>query len=374
MEEFLRLTKPKIPDLSLVSKYFQKSVDARWYTNFGPCYEELKSKIEDRTGADQVLLVANATIALELVLKVTKKNLGKNSKRKFVITPSYTFAATTTSILSAGLFPIFVDVDLDDWHAAVEDVRAIATQHSESVACLLLCSTFGTTPSKEKLDEWKESATDIGVPLFIDVAAGFGANFDLNQNEVGIADATIYSMHATKAFAVGEGGIIAGKSELIDSCKRLSNFDFDIDRNFTEFGTNGKISEIMCATGLVVLDNYSETLINRRRVASMFKASLVELEKIKFQNGSDFSTWQSLYLRILDERRFHEVLKELKDSQIEFRRDWSNPTHKSIRSEISTNLHNTDVLAASCLTLPLWEEMEEAHVQRISQALIRALT
>jgi dTDP-4-amino-4,6-dideoxygalactose transaminase len=374
MEEFLRLTKPKIPDLTLVSKYFQKSVDARWYTNFGPCYEELRSKVEDRTGAEQVLLVANATIALELVLKVMKKNLGKKSKRKFVITPSYTFAATTTSILSAGFLPIFVDVDLDDWHAAVEDVRAIAMQHAESVACLLLCSTFGTTPSKEKLDEWRKSATDIGVPLFIDVAAGFGANFDIDQNEIGIADATIYSMHATKAFAVGEGGIIAGKSEFIDSCKRLCNFDFDIDRNFTEYGTNGKISEIMCATGLVVLDNYSQTLINRRRVASMFKDSLAELEKIKFQNGSDISTWQSLYVRILDERRFDEVLNELKYSQIEFRRDWSKPTHKSIRSEISTNLHNTEVLAASCLTLPLWEEMEEAHVHRISHALIRALT
>jgi dTDP-4-amino-4,6-dideoxygalactose transaminase len=101
---------------------------------------------------------------------------------------------------------------------------------------------------------------------------------------------------------------------------------------------------------------------------------LAELEKIKFQNGSDFSTWQSLYVRILDKRRFDDVLNELKYSKIDFRRDWSNPTHKSIRSEISTNLHNTEVLATSCLTLPLWEEMEEVHVHRISQALIRALT
>jgi dTDP-4-amino-4,6-dideoxygalactose transaminase len=192
MEEFLRLTKPRIPDLVATSKFFSKSENARWYTNFGPCYEDLRAKLMNLTGADDILVVNNATVALEILLKGTRKSLNGESTRKYVLTPSYTFAATTTSILAAGFLPIYVDVDLDDWHASAEQVELLATKYSDSLACFLLCHTFGTTPARSKIDKWKKSADKIGVPLFIDSAAGFGSNFNLEQNEIQVADATVF--------------------------------------------------------------------------------------------------------------------------------------------------------------------------------------
>jgi dTDP-4-amino-4,6-dideoxygalactose transaminase len=369
MEEFLRLTKPKIPDLVATSKFFSKSENARWYTNFGPCYEDFRAQLMNLTGADDVLVVNNATVALEILLKGTRKNLIGESKRRYVITPSYTFAATTTSILAAGLLPIYVDVDLDDWHASTEHVELLATKYSDSLACFLLCHTFGTTPARSKIEEWKKSADKIGVPLFIDSAAGFGSSFNLEQNEIQVADATVYSMHATKPFAVGEGGIIAGSARIVGTSKQISNFDFDSEKSFTEFGTNGKISEIMCAIALAALENFTESLTKRRNVATKLKESFYDLEYINFQKGSENSTWQSLYLQVKDSENLKKITENLTNQNIEFRRDWGKPTHHYIQSDFETNLDNTEILSKSCLTLPLWEEMEDEQIFRIARAV-----
>jgi dTDP-4-amino-4,6-dideoxygalactose transaminase len=369
MEEFLRLTKPKIPDLVATSKFFSKSENARWYTNFGPCYEDFRAQLLNLTGADDVLVVNNATVALEILLKGTRKNLIGEPKRRYVITPSYTFAATTTSILAAGLLPIYVDVDLDDWHASTEHVELLATKYSDSLACFLLCHTFGTTPARSKIEEWKKSADKIGVPLFIDSAAGFGSSFNLEQNEIQVADATVYSMHATKPFAVGEGGIIAGSARIVGTSKQISNFDFDSDKSFTEFGTNGKISEVMCAIGLAALENFTESLTKRRNVATKLKESFYDLDYINFQKGSENSTWQSLYLQVKDSENLKKITENLTNQNIEFRRDWGKPTHHYIQSDFETNLENTEILSKSCLTLPLWEEMEDEQIYRIARAV-----
>ena len=369
MEEFLRLTKPRIPDIVEISKFFKKSENARWYTNFGPCYEDLRVQLLNLTGAEDLLVVNNATVALEILLKATRKSLASESTRKYVLTPSYTFAATTTSILAAGLLPIYVDIDLDDWHASSVQVELLATKYADSLACFLLCHTFGTTPARSKIEEWKKSAEKIGVPLFIDAAAGFGSNFDLEQNEIQVADATIYSMHATKPFAVGEGGIIAGSAQIVGSCKQISNFDFDIEKSFTEFGTNGKISEMMCATALAALENFTESLAKRRSIASKFKENLKDLDYIYFQKGNENSTWQSLYVQVKNSECLEQLTNNLAIQNIEFRRDWGKPTHRYIQSNYETNLENTEILSKHCLTLPLWEEMEDQHIHRIVRAV-----
>jgi dTDP-4-amino-4,6-dideoxygalactose transaminase len=233
----------------------------------------------------------------------------------------------------------------------------------------LLCHTFGTTPERSKIDEWKKSADKIGVPLFIDSAAGFGSNFNLEQNEIQVADATVYSMHATKPFAVGEGGIILGSAQIVGACKQISNFDFDFDKNFSEFGTNGKISEIMCATALAVLENFTESLAKRRSVASKLKANFQDLDYIHFQKGCENSTWQSLYVQVKDSKTLKKITDNLANQNIEFRRDWGKPTHHYIQSNFETNLENTETLSNSCLTLPLWEEMEIEQIDRIVRAV-----
>ena len=139
----LRLIKPSSPNMSQVENYFKISQEKSWFSNFGPCYEILQNRISQIFGGKSVLIVSNATQALELVLKNNRRKNFDDLIQKYVVAPAYTFAATATAIHSAGYLPLYVDVDLDDWHASTEELETLLQIHSEEIACLLLCSTFG---------------------------------------------------------------------------------------------------------------------------------------------------------------------------------------------------------------------------------------
>lgn len=362
----IRLINPKLPSLESVAPYFKLSEDAAWFSNYGPCYQELNKRIQEITQAESTTIVANATLALELVLKTARKSLDSYSRKKYVVTPSYTFAATTTSITNAGFQPLYIDVDLEDWHASNSHLDQLLAEYGDQISCLLLCSTFGTTPSLEKLLGWKRGADTIGVPLFIDCAAGFGANWNSNSNEISVADAVIYSMHATKTFAVGEGGIIAGKREVVDSCVNLSNFGFRADRSFSEFGNNSKISEIMCAMALAALDTFSDQLKNRKEIFSRYYTEFASIEQIRFQSGFENCAWQSLFIQFESALQLQNIKVALHANEIQFRNDWSMPTHLSVPSTLcETDLKNTVQLASSALTLPLWIGIGNAEIKFI---------
>jgi dTDP-4-amino-4,6-dideoxygalactose transaminase len=125
----------------------------------------------------------------------------------------------------------------------------------------------------------------------------------------------------------------------------------------------------MCAIGLAALENFTESLTKRRNVATKLKESFYDLDYINFQKGSENSTWQSLYLQVKDSENLKKITENLTNQNIEFRRDWGKPTHHYIQSDFETNLENTEILSKSCLTLPLWEEMEDEQIYRIARAV-----
>ena len=68
------------------------------------------------------------------------------------------------------------------------------------------------------------------------------------------------SLHATKVFGVGEGGLILCRdSELLRRCGRALNFGFDGSRDALTTGFNGKMSEYHAAVGLAALDGWPQT-------------------------------------------------------------------------------------------------------------------
>jgi dTDP-4-amino-4,6-dideoxygalactose transaminase len=226
----------------------------------------------------------------------------------------------------------------------------------------------------EKLLAWKSNANKVGVPLFIDCAAGFGANFDHLQNEILVADAVIYSMHATKTFSVGEGGIIVGKKDIIDVCTSLSNFGFKEDRSFSQYGTNSKISEIMCATALAALDSYSDQLSSRQNIFSSYLKRLESVEELSFQEGYENCAWQSLFIQVNSEINLLKVKSALLSNEIQFRNDWSMPTHLSVESPLGPNiLENTNKLALGALTLPIWIGISDLQIKFVAEVIKRAL-
>lgn len=117
------------------------------------------------------------------------------------------------------------------------------------------------------------------MPLLVDSAAGFGS-IDEDGRPLGRQGAAeLFSFHATKPLAVGEGGLLTTRDPTIAArITELSNFGFDKNRVVGgEPGINAKLDEWHSATALAALDRLDDVLAARSGHLAAMRESLPDL-------------------------------------------------------------------------------------------------
>ncbi len=100
----INVTKTYMPDREKYIAYVNQIFDSGWVTNNGELVRRLEKRLAEYLGVRHIVLVANGTIALEIAYRLLKL-------KGEVITTPFSFVATTSSLVSNGLKPIFVDID-----------------------------------------------------------------------------------------------------------------------------------------------------------------------------------------------------------------------------------------------------------------------
>ncbi len=105
-------------------------------------------------------------------------------------------------------------------------------------------ATFGTVID---LERYAWLAQRYGVGIVIDAAASLGTLDEGGRGfGAGAPFALVYSMHATKTFSVGEGGLIySGDADRIEQLRAMANFGFESGRHATLPGINAKMPEVL---------------------------------------------------------------------------------------------------------------------------------
>ena len=99
-----------------------------------------------------------------------------------------------------------------------------------------------------------------GVPVVVDAAASFGATAAGGHFGKNFPGAVVFSFHATKAFGIGEGGLVYSRdTDLISRIRQAANFGFSETRECVLTGLNGKLSEYAAAIALATLDIVERT-------------------------------------------------------------------------------------------------------------------
>ena len=98
------VTRPYLPERERYLRYIERCYENCQLTNNGPLAQELKARLEDYLGVQNLLLVANGTLALQIAYKA----LGVTGK---AITTPFTFVATSSSLKWEGIEPVFADID-----------------------------------------------------------------------------------------------------------------------------------------------------------------------------------------------------------------------------------------------------------------------
>jgi dTDP-4-amino-4,6-dideoxygalactose transaminase len=372
-EPFIPVQAPVLPEPAAIMSYYQASRDAGFYSNGGPCARELARRVEEYLGNGVFCIpVANCTVGLMAALRAMCGS--PDPSRPLVVTPSYTFTATACAIDWAGYEPVFVDVEPKGWHVDPEALEQALELHAGRVAGVLSCATFGTAPTRTQRSAWRDACERHGVPLLIDSAAGFGSLDEYGRRLGALGDVEVFSFHATKPFAIGEGGLVATPDpDLAARIARLVNFGLEPGtRTSVEVGFNGKLSELHAATGLAMLDRFPGVLAARRANAARLR-DLLAGTSVLFQAGAEGSTWQVVTLIMPTPAARERAIELAPVHGVETRTMHDPPLHRhpAFAGRERGPLPVTDVLAERTLCLPMANTMSERELERIA-ALVRA--
>ncbi|MDP9182662.1 MAG: DegT/DnrJ/EryC1/StrS family aminotransferase [Actinomycetota bacterium] len=335
----------------------------------------LERRCSDRLGLSQPgVTVSNATSGLMLALRAA---LGDPSpKRPFVAVPSFTFVASVAAILWAGWSPLFVDVDASDWHLSADSLKGLASRSGE-LAAVMLCSTFGTSASAERRSEIDALTQELGVPVVVDSAAGFGSTDEVGRCLGDQGSLEVFSFHATKPFAIGEGGLVVSSSEdLLARVRQLANFGLDDMRLLPDqVGINAKMPELEAAVGLAVLDGFDRVLEARRRSAGWLLDELAP-HGVNRQAGSAGSTFQFVPVLMPDVTSRDRLLRSAKTEAVELKVYFSPPMHRVARLRDFprlTELRTTEEIVGRIVCLPMNNRMGDTDLERIRDLVVSSL-
>jgi dTDP-4-amino-4,6-dideoxygalactose transaminase len=276
-----------------------------------------------------------------------------------VLMPSFTFAATALAVQAARSEPVFCDCDPEMLQISVDSV-AQALKSVDGIGAILLVRPFGLYSDTEEL---AALARQHGCRLLVDAAAALGApaaaKFDNTLIEV-------FSLHATKCFAVGEGGLILAPSEREADMRRALNFGL-ANQETTCLGANGKMSEFHAAIGLGVLDNFDDIIQRRHTVVKRYAEVLSRSAQVDRVWPATFSPWSFYPVLLRVGADLRAIIEEAANRGIELRR-YYHPLHEMehFRHELRTgSLANTQDLASRMICLPVYSDMTDREQNEI---------
>lgn len=246
------------------------------YSNHGPEVRRFEAAANDRlfAGRGSCVAVTNATIGLMLALRDAADRAGRPGG--YALMPAFTFAATAEAALWAGLTPLLCDIDPHDWSSAAAAEDALFAKHGDDIAVVVPYATFGNAID---LDRYAALARRHKVGVVVDAAASIGTLDDAAIGfGAGFPHAVVFSMHATKPFAVAEGGLIhSGDHELIGRLRAMANFGFEAPRTASLPGLNAKLPEVIAAMASAKLDEIEAVSERRAALEAAYREALAPL-------------------------------------------------------------------------------------------------
>jgi dTDP-4-amino-4,6-dideoxygalactose transaminase len=259
--EPIHVGRPNIGDRAKFLDLVNQMLDRNWLTNNGPLVQDLESRIARFLGVRHCVAMCNGTVALEIAIRALDLS-GE------VIVPSYTFIATAHALHWQGITPVFADIDPGTHNL---DPAAVLRALSPRTTGIIGVHLWGRAAPIEAL---QAIATERGLKLLFDAAHAFGCTHDGRMlGNFGACE--VLSFHATKFFNTFEGGaVVTNDDELAAKMRLMRNFGFAGYDNVVHPGTNGKLTEICAAMGIVNLAGIDAVIDTNRRQHHAYRAAL----------------------------------------------------------------------------------------------------
>lgn len=360
--ERLQMVRPVLPTLSDMADGISRTLSSGMITK-GQYMRDFEAAVAEHLGVKHAVALSSCTSGMMLVHKC----LGLTGD---VVVPSFTFMATVSALIWAGLRPVFADVDRATNNLDPAAAEAVITPRTTAI---LGVHQFGNPADIAGL---QEVATRHGLKLLFDAAHGFGAIYQ--GSPVGKqGDAQIYSLSPTKLLITGEGGIVAtNDDQLADMIRMGREYGNDGNYNSAFAGLNARMPEYNALLGLFGL-KLEEAAQHRNDTVALMQEGLGQVPGIGFQQvrQGDRHSYREISITI-DAQAFgltrDELAASLLADNIDNRKYYDPPVHKHtayLSYYDGRPLPNTDWLAANSLSLPMWSNMSAETAIGICQSI-----
>lgn len=355
-----------MPTPQEVQPFLEEMHAARWYSNFGPLnkrFENAMASFLAPSAPDDIHVVTftSATTALEAALHVMDLPAGGR-----VLVPALTFPATATAVIRAGLVPVFSDVDEASWEMLPRHARKALEEGD--ICAVMPVSAYGKPIS---VAAWDSFSQETGIPVIADSAAALG------QQEIGKSIHLAFSLHATKPFSVGEGGLlVTPDAALADRARSWSNFGFKGPGGaVSQVGTNAKMGEFYAATGLAQLARWPEVCARRQQVLDWYNKALEGLGNAIVRQASEQAFVPATFV-IKTQGKANAVATAMAENAIHTRFWYLPPLyeHPALKHlaeglDPAKAFPITNALKADLIGLPFHGSLSQQDVQEVSRVL-----
>jgi len=364
-EQALHVGRPNIGERETFLNYANEILDRGWFSNNGPCVQELESQLSKHLQVKHCIAMSNGTIALEIAIRA----LGLNGE---VIVPSYTFIATAHALQWQQITPVFADINPETHTLDPDAVRQMITPRTTGIIGVHL---WGRPCDVEEL---QNIADENGLELMFDAAHAFSCSHQ-GQMIGNFGRCEVFSFHATKFFNTFEGWMVAtNDDELAKQIRLMKNFGFAGADNVIYPGTNGKMNEMSAAMGLTGLSSLDKFLTHNQKNYQYYQKgidSIVGLSLIKY-DLKEKNNYQYIVIEVQDEFPISrdELIDILQAENILARKYFWPGCHnmepyKSLQPHAELLLMNTKLVADRVAVLPTGGAVSDITINIILRIL-----
>lgn len=367
--------KPNPPRLSAHVLELAELERSGIYSNFGPVNRTFEEALVDEVfGTGHCLTVCNATVGLMVAIRqVIDHAFGEHRppQRRYALMPSFTFAATAHAALWNGLTPLFCDIDPETWLPSQDAEDALLDRYRDEIAVVVPYATFGNNLDLRRYDR---IADRWNLPIVVDAAASLGS-LDEHGRAFGTAFRwpVVFSMHATKTFATGEGGVIYCADERrLAQLRAMCSFGFEAPRVATLLGLNAKLSEVAALTALLQLQRFPRIVKHRQDLANAYRKHLPEWSSQQLRGIRQSHAFQSVLLPDSLASNRPQVLEALREQGVGASTYFSPHLAEQpyfARHSVTGPLPVTTDVANRIVTLPMFDDMTEEDIVYVAATL-----
>jgi dTDP-4-amino-4,6-dideoxygalactose transaminase len=328
----------------------------------GSAVEKFEAEFARFVGVQFAIGVSSGLDALRLMLQAL--NIGGSDE---VILPANSYIATALAVSAAGAKPTLVDCDPSTYNIASEQIEAAITPQTRAIMPVHL------TGQAADMDAILAIARRHSLHVLEDAAQAHGTRYK-GRPCGGLGLAAGFSFYPGKNLgAFGDGGLVStNQAELAERLRRLRNYGQQRKYQHVEKGLNARLDTLQAAVLYVKLKHLVKWNDARVAHALHYRQALAGVGDICFQSTAPFSD-HIYHLLVIETDRRDALQRHLTTCGIHTGIHYPIPIHlQPAYSDLGYrhgSFPNAERLASRMLSLPMFAELTEMQLERVTDAI-----